>query len=136
MVADVKAARRFLATRSDVSGRIGISGPRSAPTSRRWRPPTIRRVVSLALLSPSLDYRGLRIEPAMRKIGSRPVLMVASDDDPYATRTARDLEKGTEGREVMHLQARRARHDDARPRAGARRRAGGLVSPDAVMILG
>ena len=38
-------------------------------------------VASLALLSPSLDYRGVRIEAAMRKLGARPVLMVVSDDE-------------------------------------------------------
>ena len=37
--------------------------------------------MSLALLSPSLDYRGLRIEAPMKKIGGRPVLLVASDED-------------------------------------------------------
>jgi len=105
MVADIKAARRFLATRSDVSGRIGVLGASLGANLAALAAADDPTIVSLALLSPSLEYRGLRIEPAMRKIGSRPVLMVVSDDDPYATRTARDLEKGTKGREVMHLAA-------------------------------
>jgi dienelactone hydrolase len=105
MVADIKAARRFLATRSDVSGRIGMLGASLGANLVAMAAGDDPSVVSVALLSPSLEYRGLRIEPAMRKIGSRPVLMVVSDDDAYATRTARDLEKGTKGREVMHLPA-------------------------------
>jgi len=105
MVADIKAARRFLATRSDVSGRIGMLGASLGANLVAMAAGDDPSVVSVALLSPSLEYRGLRIDPAMRKIGSRPVLMVVSDDDAYATRTARDLEKGTKGREVMHLQA-------------------------------
>jgi alpha-beta hydrolase superfamily lysophospholipase len=103
MVADIKAARRFLATRSEVAGRIGILGASLGANLAALAAADDPTIASVALLSPSLDYRGLRIEPAMRKIGSRRVLMVVSDDDAYATRTARDLEKGTKGREVIHL---------------------------------
>ena len=85
--ADVKAARRFLATRSDVvRARRHRSAPRSGANLAALAAADDPTVASLALLSPSLDYRGLRIEPAMRKIGARPVLLVASDDDAYATR--------------------------------------------------
>jgi alpha-beta hydrolase superfamily lysophospholipase len=105
MVADVKAARRFLTGRSDVSGRIGLLGASLGANLAALAAADDASVVSLALLSPSLDYRGVRIEAAMRKLGARPVLMVVSDDDPYASRSARDLEKGTRGREVLHLSA-------------------------------
>ena len=37
----------------------------------------------------SLEYRGLRMEQALRKFGSRPALLVASSEDPYALRSAR-----------------------------------------------
>ena len=43
--------------------------------------PTVR---SLALLSVGLDYRGLRLEAALKKFGARPALLVASQEDPYA----------------------------------------------------
>jgi alpha-beta hydrolase superfamily lysophospholipase len=105
MVADLKAARRFLATRSEVSGRVGILGASLGANLAALAAADDPTVASLALLSPSLEYRGLRIEPAMRKLGARPVLMVVSDDDAYATRTARDLEKGSKGKEVIHLTA-------------------------------
>ena len=103
MVADVKAARRFLLGRSDVSGKIGLLGASLGANLVALAAADDPGVASLALLSPSLDYRGLRIEPAMRKFGSRPVLMVVSDDDPYASRSAHDLEKGTRGREILSL---------------------------------
>jgi alpha-beta hydrolase superfamily lysophospholipase len=103
MVADVKAARRFLTGRSDVSGRIGLLGASLGANLVALEAADDPGVNSLALLSPSLDYRGLRIEPALRKFGARPVLMVVSDDDPYASRSARDLEKGTKGREILSL---------------------------------
>jgi hypothetical protein len=52
----------------------------------------------VALLSPSLDYRGVRLDPAMiRKYGARPLLFVASSEDPYALRTVRDLVTDTSG---------------------------------------
>lgn len=103
MVADVKAARRFLIGRSDVSGKIGLLGASLGANLVALAAADDPGVASLALLSPSLDYRGLRIEAAMRKFGSRPVLMVVSDDDPYASRSAHDLEKGTRGREILSL---------------------------------
>jgi hypothetical protein len=69
-------------------------------------------IVALALLSPTLEYRGLRIEPAVRKYGARPLLLVASDDDGYAARTVRDLQKAGGGiRETMLLS--RAGHGTA-----------------------
>jgi alpha-beta hydrolase superfamily lysophospholipase len=103
MVADVKAARRFLTGRSDVSGRIGLLGASLGANLVALAAADDPGIACLALLSPSLDYRGLRIEAAMRKFGARPVLMVVSDDDPYATRSAHDLEKGTKGREILSL---------------------------------
>jgi dienelactone hydrolase len=49
------------------------------------------RIRSLALVSPSLDYRGVRIEGAMKQYGDRPALLMASLKDPYAARSAREL---------------------------------------------
>jgi pimeloyl-ACP methyl ester carboxylesterase len=46
-------------------------------------------VRSLALLSVSLDYRGLKLELALKKFASRPALLVASSEDPFALRSAR-----------------------------------------------
>jgi len=105
MVQDVKAARRFLVTRSDVvQGRVGIAGASLGANLAVLAAADDQAVVSLALLSPSLDYRGLRIEAAMKKYGGRPVLLVASDEDSYAARTARELEKAGSGkRETLML---------------------------------
>jgi dienelactone hydrolase len=56
------------------------------------------RIRALALISPSIDYRGLRIEASLRQVGSRPVLFVVSRKDPYAVRSARELAKDATGR--------------------------------------
>lgn len=58
---------------------------------------TDTRIRAVALISPSTEYRGLRIEGALRQVGSRPVLFVASRRDPYAARSARELTKDAPG---------------------------------------
>ena len=103
MVQDVRAARRFLAARPDViPGRIGIAGA-SIGANLAALAAADGAFASMALLSPSLDYRGLRIEAAVRKYGDRPLLLVSSDDDPYARRSSLDLEKTGTSRELLSL---------------------------------
>jgi dienelactone hydrolase len=107
MVEDLQAARRFLSTRDDVlPGRIGIAGASIGANLAALEAAGDTSIASLALLSPSLDYRGLRIEAAIRQYGKRPVLLVASDDDPYARRSALDLQKAGGGpRELLMVSA-------------------------------
>jgi alpha-beta hydrolase superfamily lysophospholipase len=98
MVKDVRAARQFLSARGDVTpGRIAIAGASIGATLAAQAAADDASVASLALLSPSLDYRGLRLDAAVKKFGARPVLLVASDDDGYAVRSVRDLEKSGGG---------------------------------------
>ena len=105
LVRDVAAARRYLASRSDVQpSRIGIAGASIGANLAVLEAAADPSVASLALLSPSLDYRGLRIEAAMKKYGGKPALLVVSDDDPYALRSAKDLQKAGGGtRELLVL---------------------------------
>jgi dienelactone hydrolase len=106
MVNDVTAARRYLGTRADVRpARIGIAGASIGANLAVLAAAADTAIASVALLSPSLDYRGLRIEAAARKYGSRPMLLVASDDDPYARRSALEIQKGGPGRELLPLTA-------------------------------
>lgn len=102
MVRDVAAARRYVASR--VHGRVGIAGASLGANLAALEAAADPAVASLALLSPSLDYRGLRIEAAFRKYGERPALLVSSDDDPYAMRSVKDLQKAGAGtREPLRL---------------------------------
>ena len=48
-------------------------------------------VLSIALLSPGIDYKGLRTEAAMKKFGARPALLAGSTRDPYVARSIRHL---------------------------------------------
>ena len=102
---DVDAAKRHLAVRPDViHSRIGIAGASLGATLAVLAAADDPLVRSVALLSPALDYRGLRIEAAMRKYGKRPALLVASKEDAYAVRTVGDLGKGGGAiREVLLL---------------------------------
>ncbi len=105
MVNDVRAARRFVAARSDVAPtRIGITGASLGASLAALAAVDDASVAAIVLLSPTMDYRGLRLDAAIRKFGSRPVLLVASDDDGYAFRTVRDLQKAGGGvRETILL---------------------------------
>jgi alpha-beta hydrolase superfamily lysophospholipase len=98
LLLDVRAARRFLAGRSDAAPtRVGLGGASLGANIAALHASGDASIASLALLSPSLDYRGLRVEQALRQYGGRPVLLVASDDDPYAMRSVRELEKAGGG---------------------------------------
>ena len=105
LVRDVVAARRYLATRSDVvPSRIGIAGASIGANLAVLAAAGDPAVATVALLSPSSDYRGLHIDAAMKKYGSRPALLIASDDDAYASRSVKDLQKAGAGkREVLIL---------------------------------
>ena len=105
LVRDVNAARRYLATRSDVvPSRIGIAGASIGANLAVLEAAGDSAVATMALLSPSADYRGLRIDAAMKKYGSRPALLIASDDDAYASRSVKELQKAGGGtREVLIL---------------------------------
>ena len=104
MVQDVRAVRRYLAQRGDVQQtRVGIIGASIGASLAALEASGDATIASLALLSPSVDYRGLRIDAAAKKV-KKPMLLVAGDDDPYAARSARELQKDGGGmREVLIL---------------------------------
>ena len=95
---DVQAARAFLLNRPDLGittvGMAGASIGANLAVLAAAADPTIR---SLALLSPGLEYRHLYAEAALKKYGERPALMIASQEDGYATRSARRLAKNGPG---------------------------------------
>jgi dienelactone hydrolase len=90
---DVTAAVAYLSSRpADVrSGAIGVAGASLGANLTAVAAAADPAVRSIALISPSLDYRGVRIEEAMRSYGARPALLIASLQDPYAARSVRTL---------------------------------------------
>jgi alpha-beta hydrolase superfamily lysophospholipase len=99
MADDVAAAVRWLGSRTGVRpNAIGIAGASLGASLALQVAIELPSVRSLALLSPSLDYRGVRIDPTLvRKYGARPMLFVASSEDPYALRTLRELATDASG---------------------------------------
>jgi dienelactone hydrolase len=101
---DVKAARAFLAGRGDIIGsRIGMVGASVGANLVLSAASADLTVQSLALLSPGIDYRGVRGDAPMRKYGNRPALLVASLEDPYAARSARELSTFGDGIRELRL---------------------------------
>lgn len=95
---DVLAAVAYLAGRPDVRpGSVGVAGASLGANLAVLAAVADARVRSLALVSPSLDYRGVRIEAPMRQYGARPALLIASLKDPLAARTVRELAKNPPG---------------------------------------
>ena len=90
---DIRAALGYLASRpADVRpGAIGIVGASLGANLAVIAAASDPSVRSIALVSPSVDYRGVRIEQPLRQYGARPALLVASLHDPYAARSVREL---------------------------------------------
>jgi dienelactone hydrolase len=90
--ADVRAAKAFLRERPEVVGSmIGIAGASLGANLAVLDAADDPGVRSIALLSPGIDYKGLRTEAAMKKFGARPALLAGSTKDPYAARSIRHL---------------------------------------------
>ena len=95
---DIRAALDFLESRPDTRpGAIGLAGASLGGSLATVVAAADPRVRSLLLLSPSLDYRGVRIEAALRQYGERPAMLIASRQDPYASRSARALAEDPPG---------------------------------------
>jgi alpha-beta hydrolase superfamily lysophospholipase len=99
---DVRAAVTFLAGRGDVRpGAVGLVGASLGASLVAVAAAADPGVPSIALVSPSLEYRGVRIAGAMQRYGARQAFFVASVQDPYAARSVRELQKmGGGSREV------------------------------------
>jgi len=90
LVLDAEAARAYLSARPEVvPAKIGLLGASLGANVAVLAAANDASIPTIALLSVSLEYRGLRLEAALKKFGSRPALLVASSEDPYALRSAR-----------------------------------------------
>lgn len=100
---DIRATVSYLAARpTEVRvGSIGIVGASlgaNLAAVAAAGDPTVR---SIALVSPSLDYRGVRIEAPLKQYGARPAMLIASLHDPYAARSVRELARDQAGARQM-----------------------------------
>lgn len=99
MVQDVRAAAQWLATRQGVRpGSIALVGASLGASLSLLAAVELPTVRAIALLSPSLDYRGLRTDLGLvRRVGGRAMWFAASAEDPLALRTLRDFAADTAG---------------------------------------
>jgi alpha-beta hydrolase superfamily lysophospholipase len=93
MVPDVRAAVQWLSTRPtvrpDAIGLVGASLGANLTLLAAADQPLVRAV---AAISPSLDYRGLRVSAdVMKKLAGRGVWLAASSEDPFSLRTLKEL---------------------------------------------
>ena len=93
MVQDVRAAAQWMASRTTVRpGAIAVVGASLGATLALLAAEGSPHVRALGLISPSLDYRGLRTDTGLvRRLGSRSLWLCASAEDPLALRTIRDF---------------------------------------------
>ncbi len=89
---DLRAAKAFLRERPEVAATgIGVAGASLSANLALVDAADDPGVRSVVLVSPGLDYRGVRTEAAMKKYGGRPALLVGSTKDPYSARSIRHL---------------------------------------------
>ena len=104
MVQDVRAAVQWLAARQGVrAGSVGLIGASLGASLSLLATVELPAVRAIALLSPSLDYRGLRTDlNLVKRVGGRSMWLAASAEDPLALRTLRDFAAENSGpREQM-----------------------------------
>jgi alpha-beta hydrolase superfamily lysophospholipase len=93
MVPDIRAAVQWLSTRPTVRpDAIGVAGASLGANLALLAAADQPLVRAVAAISPSLDYRGLRVGPeTMKKLARRAVWLAASSADPYSLRTLKEL---------------------------------------------
>lgn len=93
MAQDVRAAVHWLSGRSGVRpDAMGVAGASLGANLALIAGADQALVRVVAAVSPSLDYRGVRVGPElMRRLGDKPVWLGASAEDPLAARTLHEL---------------------------------------------
>jgi pyridoxine 5-phosphate synthase len=105
MIRDVRAAAVWLSSRPNVRGdQIAIVGASIGASLAQLAAVELPQARALALISPSLDYRGLRTDVGLvKRLGSRSIWLAASDQDPLALRTLRDIAAEPSGPREQHV---------------------------------
>jgi pimeloyl-ACP methyl ester carboxylesterase len=113
MPQDVAAAWETLIQRPEVdpdrTAIVGASiGANLALVHAAYEP----RVKGVVLLSPGLEYHGIKTADPTHVYGQRPALIVAAQDDSYAADSSRKLNDLAEGEHRLHMVAGSAHGTD------------------------
>jgi alpha-beta hydrolase superfamily lysophospholipase len=102
---DVRAAAQWLSARPSVRpDAIGVAGASLGANLALLAAVDQPLIRVVAAVSPSLDYRGVRVGPdLMRRIGAKPVWLAASSEDPFAARTVHELAANGGGQAEQQL---------------------------------
>ena len=89
MILDVKAAKEFLEQKGVIKINL-IGASIGANIALNYAAEDIE-IKTIVLLSPGLDYRGVKTEENVKDYGNRPILIVASEDDEYSAISSKKL---------------------------------------------
>lgn len=105
MTQDVRAALQWLITRPNVRpDAMAVVGASLGATLSLLAAVDVPQVRAIGLLSPSLDYRGLRTDAGLiKRLGSRSLWMASSAEDPLALRTMKDFAAEPSGSREQHV---------------------------------
>ncbi len=104
LTTDVAASLDWLARQPSVdAAHLAIVGASIGANSALIAASGDRRVTTLVLLSPGLDYHGLKTQRAMEQYGTRSVFLVASDDDENSAAAVRRLDNLASGRRALKV---------------------------------
>jgi dienelactone hydrolase len=107
---DISQVWNHLSTKPDVDpNRVAIVGASIGANLALLTGTNEEGVNTVVLLSPGLDYSGVKIEQAMAAYTNRPVLIVASQEDTYSADSSQILEESAAG-EVSLVMYQNAGH--------------------------
>lgn len=87
---DIEGALAFLRGRGFSPERVGLVGASIGANLALKAGGRERRIPFVVLLSPGMDYQGVRLKPDLLRF-DRPLLAAAAPDDAYALRTCQEL---------------------------------------------
>ena len=103
MILDVKAAKEFLEGKG--VEKISIIGASIGANTAINYAEEDMEIKTVILLSPGLDYRGVKVEDTVKDYENRPILIVASEDDEYSATSSRHLIELAVGKKELKMYA-------------------------------
>lgn len=101
IILDVKAAKEFLESKG--VNKISLVGASiGANIALNYAAEDIE-IKTVILLSPGLDYRGVKVDDNAKDYGNRPILIVASEDDEYSATASKTLIEQAVGKKELKM---------------------------------